>query len=251
MLFKLVVGPWYLMKLNRGMILKGILMPFLVMFWAQLGRYGLTGSASSSYAGALLFKVVFGVVDVAVFSLVFVNISRCVMLNEPPVKFKLKPHARDIRCFIYCVGLAGAWTIAGVLMGLSVYFIVQSVVFAVIPLLILMTMLWLSLRVAPVLIGVSLDNALSWKEALRLTQSLPWSVPLSFVVVTVLSYALSFLMRFMVNWVDVYWVSLILFWVFMPLIEILISVVVTLMLSIFYAELHPPTTPPSHRELTT
>ncbi|WP_139116631.1 hypothetical protein [Terasakiispira papahanaumokuakeensis] len=226
-------------------------MPLLVILGIQLGYYGLAESVSSSYAGVLLLKVIFGAFDIAVFCWVFVNTTRSVMLNEPPARFKLKPHARDIKCFIYCAAFVGLWTVASMLMGLSVYLIAQSVVFTVIPLLILMAMLWLSLRLSPALVGIALDNALSLKAVFRLTQSLPWAAFFAFVIVTVLSYAFSFMMRFIANLVDLYWVSLTLFWVVIPLVEILISVVATLMLGILYAELHQPTTPPSHRELTT
>lgn len=251
MFFKLVVGPLYLMKLNRGMILKGILMPLLVMFGIQLGRYGLAGSASSSYAGVLLPKVIFWALDIAVFCWVFVNTTRSVMLNEPPARFKLKPHSRDIKCFIYCAAFVGLWTVASMLMGLSVYLIAQSVVFTVIPLLILMAMLWLSLRLSPAFVGIALDNALSLKAVFRLTQSLPWAALFAFVIVSVLSYAFTFMMRFIANLVDLYWVSLTLFWVVMPLVEILMSVVLTLMLSILYAELYKPTETSSHRQIAT
>ncbi|MBT2786316.1 MULTISPECIES: hypothetical protein [unclassified Halomonas] len=241
---KFTLGSLYIMNQYRSAILKGIVFPFILYVLLQLARYESAYTEFTHGSAFSLLHIVLFVIDMAILSIISINTTRIILLNERPEAFKLRFNRRETKYLLYSIGFLALWIVPGMFIGASLTLITYSVFMGLIPLTFFLATLFFTLRLSLVFVGVALDKKISMRESLSMTKRCQWSLFFSLSLLIGLLFMFEYCFELVSSTIGGQTFSLITFILITPLVDTFIYVFSAIILTILYSNAYQPTSSP-------
>lgn len=244
MFAKFTLGSLYLINQYRSAILKGVILPLILYILLQLVRYGSAYTGFSYGSASSLLYILFFVADMAILTIISINTTRTILLNEQPEPFKLKFKKREIKYLLYSIGFLALWIVPSMFIGASLTLIMYNILMGVIPLTFFLVTLFFTLRLSLIFVGVALDRSISLRDSLSMTKNCQWSLFFSLALLIALLFIFEYCIEFFSSLVGGQLFSLISFALITPLVNTFIYVFTAIILTILYSNAYQPTVSP-------
>lgn len=241
---KFTIGSFYLIIQHRRNILKGVILPLILYILLQLARYG-SAYTGLSYGGASsLLYILFFVADMAILTIISINTTRTILLDEQPEPFKLKFKKREIKYLLYSIGFLALWIVPSMFIGASLTLIMYNVLMGIIPLTFFLITLFFTLRLSLIFVGVAIDRSISLRESLSMTKNCQWSLFFSLALLIALLFIFEYCIGLFSSLIGGQFFSLISFALITPLVNTFIYIFTAIILTILYSNAYQPNDSP-------
>ncbi|MBS3667632.1 hypothetical protein [Vreelandella boliviensis] len=241
---KFTIGSLYLIIQHRRNILKGVILPLIIYIFLQLARYGSAYTGLSYDSASSLLYIFFFVADMAILTVISINTTRIILLDEQPEAFKFKFKKREIKYLLYSIGFLALWIIPSIFIGASLTLMMYNVLMGIIPLTFFLVTLFFTLRLSLIFVGVALDRSISLRESLNMTKNCQWSLFFSLALLIALLFIFEYCIGLFSSLIGGQFFSLISFALITPLVNTFIYIFTAIILTILYSTAYQPTDSP-------
>lgn len=238
MILRFVVDPLCLMGRYRYAILRNIALPICFYLVLQAVIYSLSSAGSTFKDIGVLLHIPLSLAEMAIVTVISINTMRTVLLDEKSVPLSF--HKREFKFFICYIGFLVVWIIPSTLVGVSFSLVFYSVWMFFIPIAFLFIALFFTIRLLLVLVGVAVDRKISLRDSFVMTHGPQWALFVSLAIIGTLFFMFYYFWGVAAGLIESEWLNPLSYMLVLPLFDLCIYVLVSIVLSVLYAEVYRP-----------